>query len=140
MKVTLHLEGTRQEVLNQIDEFKTVLGTSLEKQPPAKAAAAAVKTTKPKKEELADDEYTEDEVEADEETEIDDDDAVIEEDEEEEAPRGPTLDAVKNALKKFAARGVEEKKKAMKYLRSYGVAHVDELPKKVYAELIKKLK
>lgn len=139
MKITLHLEGTRQEILAQIDEARVVINSSLEAQPP-KDAKKTSKTTKATKEEPAEEEEEapgEDDAgdEPADESEVD-----LGEDEPAEEDDGPSLDQVKKALKAFAAKGDKFKQKAMALLKSYKIKHVDDLPKGKYAEVLKKLK
>jgi len=132
MKVTLHLEGTRQEILAQIAEFSLVLETSLAAQKPA----AEKKAAKPKKEAPA--EEPAEEIEDD--FGMGDDEPAEEEIEEEEETSGPTLTEVTDALKKVAAKGKEFKAKAIAILKKYKVSNVDEIPKGKLAEVMKLVK
>lgn len=140
MKLQLSLEGTRQEILNQLDEMRTMVSTSLEKQPPAGEKKKAPKKAKKEEEENLEMEEVElDESEADDDFEDDAGEIDVGDDDEEEEST-TTLDQVRNALKKFAARGEKHKAQAMKLLKGYKVKNVDDLPKKVYGEILKKLK
>lgn len=158
MKVTLHLEGTRQEIVEQIDEARLVYTSSLEAQP-AKGAKKAAKGKKPKDEDVeeeededeeeSDDSEDEDEEEEsdDEEEESEDEDEEESDDEEEESSsKAPKKEAVVKALKTYAAKGAKFKDKAMAALGSFKsaagkkVKHVDDMKKSDYALLLKKLK
>ncbi len=167
MKVTLHLEGTRQEIVAQLDEARLVYTSSLEAQP-AKGAKKAAKSKKPKdedveKEEDEDEEESADDSDEEEDSGLGEDDGAgddanepgeededeeeeSEEDDEEEAPKAPKKEAVVKALKTFAAKGEKFKTKAMAALGSFKsaagkkVKHVDDMKKADYASLLKKLK
>ena len=141
MKVTLHLEGTRQEIIEQLSEFQTVLATSLDKQPPAG------KRGRKAKEEPVEETEEEEEQEENEEEENEEEDEKEESEEEEDAPPPKkskvTLEQVTKLLKSFSARGEDEKDQAKRVLKKYlpkGKNHVDDLPEKHYADVIKALK
>src|SRR5216117_2806118 len=113
MKVTLHLEGTREEITDQLQEFKTILETSSKNQPPA-----GKRGRKPKEEG----------------EEVEEEEAADDSDEE------PTTKAVTKAFRAFAAQGKAQNKRSIEILKGYMVDHVDKLNVKQRKEALKKLK
>jgi len=158
MKVALHLEGNRQEVLNQIDEFRTVLTTSLDAQPPkggkptaASEPAAPVETkgkkgaAKGKKPEPDTGEEDTDQEEAGENSseESADDMGFSEEEEEEEAEEQeelPKQSDVINACRAFTKGNDAKKAVVKKLLASFKVKSVLDLKAPQYKEFLAKLK
>lgn len=150
MKVTLHLEGSRQQVLDQIAEFTTVLNTSLAAQKPAAEKKAEGKPGKPgkpaKKEEVteASDDFPEEtgDTGADESAEDDGGDFGLDDDEpvEEKKPEGPSLADVQNHIKKYAAKGAAQKDRAKKLMAKLGIKSMDKIDSKHFASILKNLK
>ena len=147
MKVTLHLEGSRQEVLSQIAEFKLVLETSLETQKPAsakaeKAPAPAKKKAPKQEEETFDDNESEDvetsdeDMDAEEPDESEDEEPVEDENDDVELTHKDVLTAFKN----YAAKGANNRAKALKILAKYKVEAVKDLKQKDFKAVIAQLK
>lgn len=158
MKVTLHLEGKRQEVLNQIDEFRLVVSSSLEAQPPKgakpKAAEAeaplvseadklkgkkAAKGKKPEPEEEAEGDTTQEEGGEDS-SEESADDMGFDEEEEVDAPAETTQNDVVQACRNFTKGDDAKKAKVKKLLGAFKVKSVLDLKKAQYSEFLAKLK
>lgn len=132
MKVTLHLEGSRQEIQQQIAEFSLVLETSLAAQKPAAEKKAAPKKAAAKEE-------PQDEPETEDAGEMDDfgmdDDAP----EEAEEPTGPTLGEVQQHIKKYAAKSAAQKDRAKKLMAKLGIKAMDKIPAQHFAAILKNL-
>jgi len=137
MKVTLHLEGTREEITDQLQEFKTILETSSKNQPPAGKRGRKPKDEEEEVEEPevdAKEEVEEPEEESEEEEEVEEEEAADDSDEE------PTTKAVTKAFRAFAAQGKAQNKRSIEILKGYMVDHVDKLNVKQRKEALKKLK
>jgi hypothetical protein len=161
MKVTLHLEGNRQEVLNQIDEFRTVLTTSLDAQPPkgGKPKAApepeaplvseadklkgkkGAKGKKPEPEpDTGEDDTDQEEDGENSSDESADDMGFTEEEEEAEEEEAPKQSDVINACRAFTKGNDAKKAVVKKLLASFKVKSVLDLKAAQYKDFLAKLK
>lgn len=144
MKVSLSLEGNRQEILDQLAEFKTVIETSLDNQKPAATAKPpkGKATAKAKKAEAVDEEeeFDLDAGESDDaadEVDLDDDsDDLDSEDDDADDGEKPTIDGVIKAFQKFAGKKTANKAKAKAILAKFKVASVRELKEKHFQQAL----
>lgn len=129
MKLTVHLEGTRQDMLNQLSEAKVMLESSLAAQPPAAAGKpgkpAAAKPA-PAAEETKEEESSG--------AEADDDMGF------EEKPAAITMEDVVVAFRDFAGAKAGNRDKAKKVLEKFGITSIKDLKKDQYEKAIKLLK
>jgi hypothetical protein len=138
MKMQLCLNGTRQEILAQIDEARLVFATSIEAQPPAGAARAG-KPAKDKKEEK------EPEVEAEEPTPAEaseggDDMGFDEPPPAKEKKKELKIEDVQIAFRDFAKAKEGNREKAKKVLEKFKVKSVLDLKKEDFEKAIAALK
>ena len=147
-KITIHLEGTPAAMSKQLDEYKKMLAGS------ENVAGSSKKSRKAKDEDEEEveepeldeeeEEVEEDEAEEDEEAEEEESEEEEEEsEEEEEESDGPSQEDVADALQKFSKKSKANKDKAVKILKKYlpkGKNHLDDLPEKHYAKVLKELK
>lgn len=145
MKITLHLEGTKEEMAEQCLEFvKALAGTEAaetERAAPTPEAGKKKRGPKGKKEEPSEEEpeETNEEEESGQEAEEASDDDLGFEEEEEEAPEY-TMDDLVKACQAFSKKKEGNKEKVKKLLKKHGVASVRDLKKPKFAEFMAALK
>lgn len=126
MKVTLHLEGTRQEILDQVDEFRTCIATSLSSQPPAASRGSGKAGKASKKEDTAEEPNDAEGSGLEEVEEASADDMGFGEVEEKAEPK-LTIEDVQKAFREFSKSPKGGREKAIKIMGKFGVKSILEI-------------
>lgn len=141
MKVTLHLEGNKAQLVAGAQEFiKNLLSEEAEKPAPEKKKAPAKTVSPDEDEDLGKDEIDEDDVadeeedEADESEDEDEDESEDEEDsdeeEEDEKEAGPSFDDVKKAMNRYGKTHPDQMKNILLGFNLKSTKELEKHPKK----------
>lgn len=132
MKVTVHAEGSREQIASALREHAAVYHTMQESKTtaPTKKSAKSAPETEYAEEDISEESYDDDAMEAE---GVDEDDVVIEED---DAPKGPSKKEVLASLGEYVKKK-ENLSKMKAHFQKIGIKNSKDLQEKHFAGVLK---